>query len=281
MKLVRYGAAGDEKPGLIDAEGRLRDLSGEIADIDPATLAPAALARLAALDPATLPEVAGNPRLGPPVARVGKIVAVGLNYADHAKEGGHPIPEEPVLFGKAITALSGPHDPVVLPRGHAKGDWEVELAVVVGTTARYVDEDHAFDHVAGYCVFDDVSERAFQAERSGQWIKGKSCDSFGPLGPWLVTAADVPDPQNLRIWLDLNGERMQDSSTAQMIFGVARLVSYISQFMTLMPGDVVPTGTPPGVGAGRRPQRFLRPGDVMTLGIDGLGEQRHEVLGPD
>ncbi len=281
MKLVRYGAAGAERPGLIDGDGNLRDLSGTIAEIDAAALAPAALDRLRAIDPNALPVVPGMPRFGIPLAGIGKLIAVGLNYADHAAEAGAAIPTEPVLFGKATSALSGPFDPVVLPRGYAKPDWEVELAVVIGRTARHVAEADALDHVAGYCLFDDVSERAFQIERGGQWIKGKSCDGFGPLGPWLVTAEEVPDPQALHIWHDINGERMQDSSTARMIFPVAHLVSYISRFMTLMPGDVIPTGTPPGVGMGRRPQRFLRPGDVMTLGIDGLGEQRHEVLAPE
>ncbi len=281
MKLVRYGPAGGEKPGLIDADGVLRDLSGVVPDIGPDTLGPETLDRLRALDAGGLPAVPGEPRLGIPVAGVGKLVAVGLNYADHAAEAGAAIPTEPVLFGKATSALAGPFDPVTLPRGSTKSDWEVELAVVIGRTARYVAEDEALDYVAGYCLFDDISERAFQTERGGQWIKGKSCDGFGPLGPWLVTADELPDPQALHIWHDINGERMQDSSTAQMIFPVAHLVSYISHFMTLMPGDVIPTGTPPGVGMGRRPQRFLRPGDVMTLGIDGLGEQRHEVRAPE
>lgn len=281
MKLVRYGPAGAEKPGLIDGAGVLRDLSGAIDDVTPDALSREALDRLRALDPATLPPVEGNPRLGVPVAGIGKLIAVGLNYADHAAEAGAPVPAEPVLFGKATSALTGPYDPVVLPRGATKADWEVELAVVIGRAARMVAEDEALDYVAGYCLFDDVSERAFQTERGGQWIKGKSCDSFAPLGPWLVTTDEIPDPQALHIWLDLNGKRMQDSSTARMIFPVAHLVSYISQFMTLLPGDVIPTGTPPGVGMGRRPQRFLRPGDVMRLGIDGLGEQRHEVRAPD
>jgi len=281
MKLVRYGAAGAERPGLIDGDGNLRDLSGVIAEIDPNALAPATLDRLRALDANALPVVPGTPRLGIPLTGIGKLIAVGLNYADHAAEAGAATPSEPVLFGKATSALAGPFDPVVLPRGYAKPDWEVELAVVIGRTARYVSEAEARDHVAGYCLFDDISERAFQTERGGQWIKGKSCDGFGPLGPWLVTADEVPDPQALHIWHDIDGERMQDGSTAQMIFPVAHLVSYISHFMTLMPGDVIPTGTPPGVGMGRRPQRFLRPGDVMTLGIDGLGEQRHEVFAPE
>ncbi len=277
MKLVRYGPAGHEKPGVIDGEGRVRDLSAHVADIDAAALAPASLARLKALDPSALPPVDGSPRLGVPVAGVGKLVAVGLNYADHAAEAGMALPEEPVLFMKATSALGGPNDPVVLPRGGDKGDWEVEIAAVIGTTARDVPDDQALGHIAGYCVCNDVSERSFQLERGGQWVKGKSCDSFAPLGPWLVTTDEVPDTQNLRIWLDLNGERMQDSSTAQMIVGVVSLVGYISRFMTLMPGDVIITGTPPGVGFGRTPPRFLRPGDVMTLGVEGLGEQRQKV----
>ena len=278
MKLVRYGPAGGEEPGLIDADGRIRGLSARLDDIGPAALAPASLARLAALDPAGLPLVAGEPRLGVPVAGIGKIVGVGLNYADHAIESGLPVPDEPVLFAKATTALNGPRDPVVMPRGGEKLDWEVELAVVIGGAAGNVSEDDALAHVAGYCVANDVSERAFQHERGGDWMKGKSCDTFAPLGPWLVTADEAPDPQNLRLWLEVNGERMQDSSTAQMIFGVAYLVSYVSGFMTLAAGDVIITGTPPGVGAGRKPPRFLTPGDVMTLGVEGLGEQRQEVV---
>ena len=274
MKLVRYGPVGKEKPGLVDGGGRIRDLSPHVAD----ALAPGALARLESLDAADLPLVEGSPRLGVPVASIGKIVCIGLNYADHAAEAGLPIPDEPVLFSKATTALSGPCDPVVLPRGGEKTDWEVELGVVIGATARYVTEDQALDHVAGYCISNDVSERSFQLEHAGQWVKGKSCDTFAPIGPWLVTVDEVDDPHMLRLWLDVNGERMQDSSTAQMIFGVAYLISYVSRFMTLMPGDVVSTGTPPGVGMGREPPRYLRPGDVMTLGIDGLGEQRQEVV---
>ena len=276
MKLVRYGPAGREKPGLIDGEGRIRDLSRHDVDIDPASLA-----RLAALDPAGLPAVEGNPRLGVPVAHIGKLVCVGLNYADHAAEGGHPIPEEPILFLKSTTALNGPNDPVMLPRESKRVDWEVELAAVIGTTVRYVTEDAAPGHVAGYCAMNDVSERSFQHERGGQWVKGKSCDTFAPLGPWLVTADEVGDTQNLRLWLDLNGKRMQDGTTAKMIFGVASLVSYISGFMTLQPGDVVSTGTPPGVGHGQRPPRFLQAGDVVTLGVERLGEQRYEIVPPD
>lgn len=278
MKLVRYGPAGHEKPGAIDGEGRVRDLSAHVADLDAAALAPAALARLAALDPSALPLVDGNPRLGVPVAGIGNLVCVGLNYRDHAIEAGMEIPDEPVLFMKSTNSLNGPHDPVVLPRGGEKGDWEVELAMVIGTAARYVSEEEALGHVAGYCICNDVSERSFQLERGGQWVKGKSCDTFAPLGPWLVTTDEVPDPQNLGLWLDVSGERMQDGTTANMIFGVAYLVSYISRFMTLAPGDVISTGTPAGVGLGRKPPRYLRPGDVMTLGIDGLGVQRQEVV---
>ena len=278
MKLVRYGPAGSEKPGLIDGSGTLRDLSQTLDDIDGASLAPDSLARLGSLDPSVLPPVPGKPRLGAPVRSIGKIVGVGLNYADHAAESGMAIPDEPILFAKQTTALNGPHDPVMIPKGGVKVDWEAELAVVIGGLARHVALDQALRHVAGYCVANDVSERVFQLKRGGDWQKGKSCDSFAPLGPWLVTADEVGDPQDLRIWLDLNGETMQDSSTAQMIFGVAHLISYISGFMTLMPGDVIITGTPPGVGAGRKPPRFLEPGDVMTLGVEGLGEQRQEVV---
>lgn len=278
MKLVRYGPAGSEKPGLIDGSENLRDLSGVVGDIDGASLSPDSLARLGGLDPSSLPLVAGNPRLGAPLRGIGKIVGVGLNYADHAAESGMAIPDEPILFAKQITSLNGPHDPVMMPRGATAVDWEAELAVVIGSLARYVTEDEALRHVAGYCVANDVSERVFQMKRGGDWQKGKSCDSFAPLGPWLVTADEVDDPQALAVWLKLNGETMQDSSTAQMIFGVAHLVSYISDFMTLMPGDVIITGTPPGVGAGRTPPRFLEPGDVMTLGVEGLGEQRQEVI---
>ena len=280
MKLVRYGPAGGEKPGMIDAEGGLRDLSSALDDIDGAALAPASLARLAAIDPATLPAVGGAPRLGVPLTGIGKIVGIGLNYADHAAESGLPVPDEPILFAKQTTALSGPYDPVMIPRGGREVDWEAELAVVIGSTARYVDEGDALAHAAGYCVCNDVSERLFQMRRGGDWQKGKSCDTFAPLGPWLVTTDEVDDPQALRVWLDVNGERMQDGTTARMIFGVAHLISYVSGFMSLVPGDVITTGTPPGVGAGRRPPRFLEAGDVMTLGVEGLGEQRQEVVGP-
>ncbi|WP_119458474.1 fumarylacetoacetate hydrolase family protein [Rhodospirillaceae bacterium SYSU D60014] len=278
MKLVRYGSVGQEKPGLIDSAGTLRDLSGTLPDIDGAALAPERLAALKAIDPATLPAVSGSPRLGPPLTGIGKIVAVGLNYSDHAAEAGLPVPSEPILFMKATTAISGPHDPVIIPKDSVKTDWEVELAIVIGSVARHVEERDALRYVAGYMICNDVSERAYQIERQGQWVKGKSCDSFAPLGPWLVTADEVPYPQSLSMWLDVNGERMQTGSTATMIFGVAHLVSYISRFMTLMPGDIIPTGTPPGVGLGFKPPRFLKPGDVMRLGIEGLGEQRQECV---
>ena len=280
MKLVRYGPAGAEKPGLIDDNGGLRDLSAHVADIGGAALAPAELARLGALDSAELPVVDGEPRLGPPVAGVGKIVAVGLNYADHAAETGAAIPTEPILFSIATSALNGPHDQIVMPLTGDKVDWEAELVLVIGTTAKNVAEADALDHIAGYCVGNDVSEREFQKNRGGDWMKGKSADSFFPLGPWLVTRDAVPEPENLRIWLDVNGERMQDSSTNQMIFGVAHLVAYVSEFMSLQPGDVITTGTPPGVGAGRKPPRYLAPGDVVELGIEGLGAQRQEVVAP-
>jgi 2-keto-4-pentenoate hydratase/2-oxohepta-3-ene-1,7-dioic acid hydratase in catechol pathway len=274
MKLLRYGEPGAERPGLLDAEGRIRDLSGHVADVAGAALDPAALAQLSALDPATLPVVSGAPRLGPCVAGIGKFICIGLNYSDHAAESGLPVPDEPVIFMKATSAVSGPNDPVVIPRGSEKTDWEVELGVVIGRRAKYVPEAEALDYVAGYCVCHDVSERAFQIERSGQWTKGKSCDTFGPLGPWLVTRDEVPDPQALSLWLSVNGARVQDGSTGTMVFGVAALVSYLSRFMSLMPGDVISTGTPPGVGLGMKPPRYLKPGDVVELGIAGLGTQR-------
>ena len=274
MKLVRWGAAGAEKPGLIDAAGAVRDLSGVIADIDAKALSPEGLAALAKLDPATLPLAPAGARLGCPVAVVSKLICVGLNYADHAKESGNPIPDEPVLFMKAVSAIGGPNDDIVIPKGSGKTDWEVELGVVIGKRASYVNEAEALDHVAGYCVANDVSEREFQIERGGTWDKGKGCDSFGPLGPWLVTKDEIADPQALSMWLDVNGVRRQTGSTQTMIFSVAHLVHYISQFMTLMPGDVISTGTPPGVGLGHKPPVFLGPGDVVRLGIDGLGEQQ-------
>ncbi len=278
MKLLRYGPAGAEKPGLLDAEGTIRDLSEHLPDIDGAALAPAKLQELAALDTAGLPAVDGNPRLGPPVAGVGKLLCIGLNYRDHAEETGAPIPEEPILFMKSTTSIIGPNDEVVLPRGSLKGDWEVELGVVIGSRARYVDEENALDYVAGYCVFNDVSERHFQLEGTGQWVKGKSADTFAPFGPYMVTRDEVPDPQDLHLWLEVDGKRYQDGSTRTMIFSVVHLVSYVSRYMTLVPGDIIPTGTPPGVGLGLKPPVFLKPGNVMRVGIDGLGEQEQRVV---
>ena len=278
MKLLRYGPRGQERPALIDDAGRLRDLTGVIADITPETLTPRGLDALRALDTAYLPLVGEPGRIAPPWSGMGKFVCVGLNYADHAAEAGLAVPKEPVLFMKATSAVIGANDPVVLPQGSVKGDWEVELGVVIGQRARYVSEAEALQYIAGYCVVNDVSEREFQIERGGQWDKGKGCDTFGPVGPWLVTADEVPDPQALALWLDLNGERRQSGSTRTMVFGVAQLVSYISRFMTLYPGDLISTGTPPGVGMGCKPQpRYLRPGDVMRLGIAGLGEQLQRV----
>jgi 2-keto-4-pentenoate hydratase/2-oxohepta-3-ene-1,7-dioic acid hydratase in catechol pathway len=278
MKLVRYGAKGAEKPGLIDKSGQLRDLSAHIRDLDGEAYSPASLQRLAALDPASLPAVGGNPRLGAPVTGISKFVAIGLNYSDHAKETGNPIPSEPIFFLKANTALSGPTDPVEKPRGSTKLDWEVEIAVIIGSRAKYVSEADALNHVAGYCICNDVSERNFQIERLGQWTKGKSHDTFGPLGPWLVTKDEIPNPQSLSMWLDVNGKRKQTGSTSTMIFSIAKCVSYVSQFMTLLPGDVLTTGTPPGVGTGMKPPQYLNVGDVVTLGIEGLGEQRQEIV---
>ncbi|MDI3382387.1 fumarylacetoacetate hydrolase family protein [Xenophilus aerolatus] len=278
MKLVRYGNPGKEKPGLIDAEGKLRDLSAVVPDIGTAQLGEAALAKLRKLKADKLPLVRGKPRFGCPVAGVGKFVAIGLNFADHAAESGAPIPKEPIVFMKATTCIQGANDPVMLPKGSTKTDWEVELGVVIGTRARYVSQKDALNFVAGYAVVNDVSEREFQLERGPQWDKGKGCDTFGPIGPWLVTRDEVPNPQKLGMWLDLNGKRTQTGNTKTMIFGVAKLVSYVSQFMTLEPGDVITTGTPPGVGLGMKPPLYLKKGDVMTLGIDGLGEQRQEVV---
>ena len=274
MKLLRYGPKGKEKPGLLDADGRIRSLARKVSDIGPETMSPAALAKLRKLDPKKLPLAPGKPRLGVPLAGIGKLVCVGLNYSDHAKESGLPIPSEPILFMKANTSISGPNDRVAIPRGSVKTDWEVELGVVIGRKARYVDEAKALSYVAGYCVVNDVSERQDQIERLGQWVKGKSHDGFGPIGPWIVTANEVKDPQALDMWLDVNGQRMQSGSTRTMIFGVAHLVAYISRFMTLEPGDVISTGTPPGVGLGRKPPLYLKSGDVVTLGIAGLGQQR-------
>lgn len=279
MKLLRYGPAGREQPGLIDQEGRIRSLAGRVPDIGPGVLAPQALEALAAIDPASLPLVAESPRIGVPIAGIRKLVAIGLNYADHAAETGSPIPSEPVVFLKAITCLNGPYDEVILPRGSRKSDWEVELGIVIGTRASWVDEAKALDHVAGYVVVNDVSEREYQLERGGTWDKGKGCDTFGPVGPWMVTREEIADVQSLGMWLEVNGQRMQTGNTRTMIFGVAQLVSYVSRFMTLEPADVITTGTPPGVGAAKKPQPiFLKPGDVMRLGIDGLGEQCQKVL---
>jgi 2,4-diketo-3-deoxy-L-fuconate hydrolase len=279
MKLLRYGPLGSEKPGLLDAQGQIRDLSGHIPDINPAQLSKDALAALAAIEPTSLPLVEGEPRYGVPVTGVGKFIAIGLNYADHAAESNMPIPKEPIVFTKAITSLCGPNDTVVIPKGSKKSDWEVELGIIIGTKAQYVDEASALDHVAGYCVINDVSEREWQIERGGTWDKGKGADTFGPTGPWLVTTDEVGDVQTLDLWLDLNGKRMQTGNTRTMIFGAATLVSYVSQFMTLMPGDIITTGTPPGVGMGIKPEPvFLKPGDVITLGIEKLGQQKQTVV---
>jgi 2-keto-4-pentenoate hydratase/2-oxohepta-3-ene-1,7-dioic acid hydratase in catechol pathway len=281
MKLVRFGDNGHEKPGLVDQDGVIRDLSGVIADIGGEALSDTSLRRLRRLDPATLPLAPANARLGPCVAGVGKFMCVGLNYRDHARETGATAPSEPVLFMKATSAIAGPNDPVPMPRGSTKMDWEVELGVVIGERAKHVAPGEALAHVAGYCVINDLSERAFQLEGTGQWTKGKSCDGFGPIGPWLVTRDEIPDPQALKLWLDVDERRLQESSTAEMIFGVADLVSYISRFMSLHPGDVISTGTPAGVGLGLKPPQFLRPGQRMRLGIEGLGEQSQVVAPTD
>ncbi len=279
MKLLRYGDPGAEKPGMIDAKGQVRDLSGIVRDIDGAAISPAGLAKLAALDPTSLPLVQGQHRIGPCVARPLNFVCIGLNYADHAAESNMPVPKEPVVFLKSLSAYCGPNDDVMIPRGSHKTDWEVELGVVIGTRARYVGEADALDHVAGYCVINDVSEREYQLERGGTWDKGKGCDTFGPTGPWLVTRDEVPDPQNLSMWLDVDGQAMQRGNTRTMVFGVRKLVSYVSHFITLHPGDVISTGTPPGVGSGKKPQPiFLRPGQTIRLGIEGLGEQTQRTI---
>jgi len=278
MKFLRFGPRGEEKPGLVDENGHIRDLSDQVNDLDAGNLDPDRLASLAKINPENMPIVNGRVRLGVPVGGVGKIVAVGLNYRDHAAETGMDLPEEPVLFSKAISSLNGPNDDVILPPGAHKGDWEVELGIVIGREARNITQSESAAHIAGYTVVNDVSERAFQLEGTGQWYKGKSADTFAPIGPWLVTKDEVPDPQNLNIWLDLNGERQQDGNTRTMEFGVFHLVSYISGFMSLQPGDVIATGTPPGVGMGKNPQRFLKSGDEMRLGIEGLGEQRQKVI---
>ncbi|RMH45486.1 MAG: FAA hydrolase family protein [Alphaproteobacteria bacterium] len=275
MKLLRIGEPGREQPAILDRAGRPRSLAGIVDDIAGPALSPEGLARIAAADPDALPEISG--RIGPCVGQVGKFVCIGLNYADHAAESGMPIPAEPVIFLKATSAICGPNDTVLIPRGSTKTDWEVELGVVIGSHAAYVSEEAAMDHVAGYCVVNDLSEREFQLERGGTWDKGKGCDTFGPIGPWLVTRDEVPDPQNLRLWLEVDGRMRQDGTTATMIFPVARLVSYVSQFMSLQPGDIISTGTPPGVGMGQKPPTYLHGGEVMRLGITGLGEQRQTV----
>lgn len=278
MKLVRYGATGQEKPGMIDADGTLRDLSAHVADITGATLGDDSIAKLRALDPATLPAVEGSPRMGACVGYIGKFMCIGLNYADHAAETGADIPEHPILFMKANSAITGPNDDVVMPRGSVKTDWEVELGVVIGKAAKYVSEEEALEYVAGYCLCNDVSERHFQTSLTGQWTKGKSCDTFGPTGPWLVTRDEIEDPQNLDMWLDVNGKRMQTGNTKTMIFTVAQVISHLSQLFTLHPGDVISTGTPPGVGMGIKPEPvYLKDGDVMELSIQGLGIQRQNV----
>jgi 2-keto-4-pentenoate hydratase/2-oxohepta-3-ene-1,7-dioic acid hydratase in catechol pathway len=276
MKLTRFGQPGAEKPGIFDGQGQLRDLSSKVTDINPALLTD--LSVLDGLDVGSLPVVEGNPRLGPCVTGTGKFICIGLNYSDHAAETGNPVPSEPVIFMKASSTIVGPNDDIIIPRGSVKTDWEVELGVIIGKRAKYVSEAEALDHVAGYCVTNDVSEREFQIEHEGQWTKGKSCDTFGPIGPWLATRDEVPDPQDLKMWLEVNGKRYQDGSTATMVYGVAFLVSYLSRFMTLHPGDVISTGTPPGVGMGQNPQVYLQPGDVVTLGIEGLGDQRQTFV---
>lgn len=278
MKLFRYGPNGGERPGVIDANGTLRDLSGIVPDIAGAALLPQSLATIAALDHATLPAAPEGTRIGACVGGVGKVICIGLNYADHAAESGATVPVEPIVFMKATSALCGPNDGIIIPKNSQKTDWEVELAVVIGREARYVDEANAMDYVAGYCVINDLSERAFQLEGTGQWVKGKSADSFGPIGPWLVTKDEVPDPQNLHLWLEVDGHRYQDGSTKTMVFGVAYLVAYLSKFMTLQPGDIISTGTPPGVGLGQKPPVYLKAGQIVRLGIDGLGEQTQGVV---
>lgn len=277
MKLLRHGPSGSEKPGIVDAEGQIRDLTGHVDDIAGHTLTPEGLESLAAIDPSTLPPVDEGTRIGPCVGAVGKFICIGLNYSDHAAETGQDVPEEPIVFFKATSAICGPNDEVLIPRGSEKTDWEVELGVVIGREARYVGEAEAMDHVAGYCVINDVSERDFQIRRGGQWVKGKSADTFGPIGPWLVTRDEIADPQDLAMWLEVDGHRYQDGSTATMVFGVAHLVSYLSQFMSLQPGDIISTGTPPGVGMGQDPQTYLKAGQTMRLGIAGLGEQTQRV----
>ncbi len=278
MKLLRYGTAGQEKPGLLDSTGAIRDLSGVVPDIAGNVLLPDSLAKLRKVDPASLPTVNGSPRIGPCVGSVGKFICIGLNYSDHAAESGMAVPKEPIVFMKATSCIVGPNDDVELPRGSVKTDWEVELGVVIGKTAKYVTEQDALSHVAGYCVVHDVSERAYQLEGTGQWVKGKSCDTFGPIGPWLVTADEVRDCGDLNLWLEVDGHRYQDGSTKTLIFNVPYLVSYLSKFMSLLPGDIISTGTPPGVGHGKKPPVYLREGNVVRLGVEGLGEQRQTVI---
>jgi ureidoglycolate lyase len=279
MKLLRYGPAGAERPGLLDANGDIRCLAAIVRDIDGFALSDAALAMVRDIDPGTLPKVEGSPRIGPCVVRPLNYVCIGLNYADHAAEVGMPLPKEPIVFLKSLSAFSGPNDDVLRPRGSSKLDWECELGIVIGKKARYITEAESLDHVAGYCVCNDVSEREFQIERGGTWDKGKGCDTFGPTGPWMVTRDEVPDPQNLALWTEVNGKRMQNGSTRTMIFGVVQVVSYVSRFITLMPGDVIATGTPPGVGSGMKPEPvYLKPGDVMRLGIEGLGIQTQRIV---
>ena len=278
MKLLRFGEPGKEHPGILHADGTIRDLSGVVQDIGGPTLLPESIARLRSIDPGTLPKVAGSPRLGPCVAGVGKFICVGLNYSDHAAESNMPVPAEPIIFMKATSSICGPNDEVVIPRGSQKSDWEVELGVVIGKPAKYASEADAMSHVAGYCVVNDLSERAFQLEGTGQWVKGKSADTFGPIGPWLVTADEIADCQNLPLWLEVDGKRQQDGTTKTMVFGVQYLVSYLSRFMSLQPGDIISTGTPPGVGLGKKPPVFLRAGNVMRVGVEGLGEQTQRVI---
>ena len=278
MKLLRYGQPGKEKPALLDSSNQLRDLSSTIPDITGDALTPDSLKRIAALDASSLPLVSGNHRIGPCVGRVGKFICIGLNYSDHAAESGMKVPTEPVVFMKATSAIAGPNDNVIIPRNSVKTDWEVELGVIIGTEAKYIDEAKALDYVAGYCVVNDLSERTFQLEGTGQWVKGKSADTFGPIGPWLVTKDEVPDPQNLNMWLKVNGQQFQNGTTKTMVFTVAHIVSYLTRFMSLQPGDIISTGTPPGVGSGQKPPKFLRPGDKIQLGVQGLGEQNQTVI---
>jgi 2-keto-4-pentenoate hydratase/2-oxohepta-3-ene-1,7-dioic acid hydratase in catechol pathway len=278
MKLVRYGTKGHEKPGLIDSDGHVRDLSGTIEDIGPGQLSASSLSFLLSCDQTALPLISGTPRFGCPIARVGKLIAIGLNYSDHAAEAGSPLPDEPIIFLKATSCIQGPDDDIMLPQGSTKTDWEVELGVVIGTTTRYVTKEDALNRVAGYCIVNDVSEREYQLERGGTWDKGKGCDTFGPIGPWLVTTDEITNPQHLNLWLEVNGQRMQDGNTRNMIFGVAELISYASHFMTLLPGDIITTGTPAGVGLGMRPPTFLKAGDTMALGVTGLGRQHQRVV---